>query len=870
MKKQLLFSKKFWGMALFCYFSVASPVSAVSILDIRSDMCVQNCGRLVLGAAKIQPNVIQWVGAQSTQSMIITESSRSFGFTGESSYKEDPVLANRWSYELTGSAAIGAPAPGGAAPSMGYFFAPENEGVVNASPKIQALQSGQSPAVVAPAIRGEGVLDGDGATQPALTLDITADGLSSTQACTGLEQCEMGQLSQATTFTVTPRVNTGLLPAGVEPVTHMLVELLTEEVNTGCTSGNTALLTRGLTSNSFVTDNYFHYLDGSGPSTAPRNCIHVFPFLVSVDKPFSFQVSRQRGTGNGYADYTFFVRGHYDRNDATKWQGSRKTYRLSTSDQVTVNQRPTASFTATPSSSTSLNVNLNASASFDPDGVISSYSWSTNAGSFIPTGVNSQVTFARAGTYTVTLTVVDNGGMSSIRQQSITVPSAPTVTAPVASFTMTPSSGNSPLNVQFNAGNSTPSPSARQIVGYKWTSSDGTPISSTSQPSATFRQVGQPTITLVVTDELGHKGTTSQSLTVTQGTVDPVDSPIADFTYTWLTPTRVQLDASNSLAPTGRVIEEYQWDTSDSQHIQTVDAITEIEFPSIGVYTVTLTVRDDEKDIGVKGQKIEVLSRTPPIAAFTLTPTEAEGFAVLTVDVNASGVSYDPDNSGAADGIGIVHYAWSWSGNGESGAMPSGTTSSVKFETAGTYTIELKVVDDEGVTALSSATVIVKNRALPTLGKGVLLSNTGAFSVMDNADVFGGVQRVSTGEFVATNSDILTTEEVDIIGTINVPEQHQGQVADVVAVFEYTGANDQVQLLMRTADSSFYKPFETWDFDVAKLNALNPSVALPASLSVPVYKGRFDNGVGNYRLFIGYRLESGDVLFNGDTYFNVK
>ena len=52
------------------------------------------------------------------------------------------------------------------------------------------------------------------------------------------------------------------------------------------------------------------------------------------------------------------------------------------------------------------------------------------------------------GTFTVTLTVTDNDGNTDTETRSI----GSTNDAPVPSFTATPSTGNSPLNVSFNAG----------------------------------------------------------------------------------------------------------------------------------------------------------------------------------------------------------------------------------------------------------------------------------------------------------------------------------------------------------------------------------------------------------------------------------
>jgi PKD repeat protein len=87
------------------------------------------------------------------------------------------------------------------------------------------------------------------------------------------------------------------------------------------------------------------------------------------------------------------------------------------------NQAPTASFTATPlSGSQPLTVHFDASASSDPDGSIASFSWSFGDGQ-TGTGQKPDHVYATAGTFTVTLTVTDNGAASDslVRANLITV-----------------------------------------------------------------------------------------------------------------------------------------------------------------------------------------------------------------------------------------------------------------------------------------------------------------------------------------------------------------------------------------------------------------------------------------------------------------
>lgn len=84
------------------------------------------------------------------------------------------------------------------------------------------------------------------------------------------------------------------------------------------------------------------------------------------------------------------------------------------------NQSPTASFT---DSCTNLACSFDGSGSSDSDGSIASYAWNFGDGNSSTASAPSH-TYAAAGTYTVQLTVTDNGGATNATSKSITVTSA--------------------------------------------------------------------------------------------------------------------------------------------------------------------------------------------------------------------------------------------------------------------------------------------------------------------------------------------------------------------------------------------------------------------------------------------------------------
>ena len=101
---------------------------------------------------------------------------------------------------------------------------------------------------------------------------------------------------------------------------------------------------------------------------------------------------------------------------------------------VGTNAPPTAAFTfSPPAPSTQDQVAFNGTGSSDSDGTVTGYSWNFGDGATDTTSGASPVhTYANPGTYTVTLTVTDNGGSTNSVQHAVTVTQATSTAGPAA------------------------------------------------------------------------------------------------------------------------------------------------------------------------------------------------------------------------------------------------------------------------------------------------------------------------------------------------------------------------------------------------------------------------------------------------------
>lgn len=175
----------------------------------------------------------------------------------------------------------------------------------------------------------------------------------------------------------------------------------------------------------------------------------------------------------------------------------------STSRQVTLNLPPRASFDFSCAGLTCTMTD----GSTDAAGSIVSRSWSFGDGA-VSTEANPSHTYGASGTFTVTLTVVDDGGESNAATRSVTVQAEAGKTPPSAAFDVTCGSATcSFLDRSSDADGA--------VTAWSWEFGDGA-TSAVRNPQHTYgvTALTEFTVTLTVTDDSGARSMASRSFTV--------------------------------------------------------------------------------------------------------------------------------------------------------------------------------------------------------------------------------------------------------------------------------------------------------------------------------------------------------------------
>ncbi|MBN2244268.1 MAG: PKD domain-containing protein [Candidatus Aminicenantes bacterium] len=223
-----------------------------------------------------------------------------------------------------------------------------------------------------------------------------------------------------------------------------------------------------------------------------------------------------------------------------------KGFKASAHTEIYIYVKPTAQFSASPiRGKAPLKVSFDASSSSDQDGKIKSYHWIFGDGGS-GTGMKTNHTFTKSGTFKVRLTVMDNDDFDDFTLREITVFEEPT-----AIFNRTPGIGLVPLDVDFDASKSFDRDG--KIVSYSWDFGDGTKGEG-KKTKHTYEKPGKYNAILTITDDNGLKNSLNKDIEVRT-------KPKAAFTFSpeqGVVPLLVKLDGSGSSDEDGHIV-KYLW-----------------------------------------------------------------------------------------------------------------------------------------------------------------------------------------------------------------------------------------------------------------------------------------------------------------------
>ena len=346
---------------------------------------------------------------------------------------------------------------------------------------------------------------------------------------------------------------------------------------------------------------------------------------------------------------------------------------LTRTNYITVTEPPpVANFTANPTSGLRPLLVVFTDTS---SGVISSWSWTFgDGGTSSVQNPNHQYTLA--GVFTASLRVTGPGGSSILTLTNyITVTEPP----PVANFTASPTSGLKPLTVIFA------DTSTGTISSWVWAFGDGG-TSGVQNPSHQYTSAGVFTVSLQVTGPGG-----SSILTRTNYIAVTEPPPVANFTATptnGLKPLTVAFtDTSTGL------ISSWAWMFGDGSTSSVQNPSH--QYLSAGVFSVTLQVSGPGGASFLTRTNYITVTEPPPTANFVANPTS--GLKPLTV-------AFTDTSTGAIS-------AWTWTfGDSSTSATQN---PSHQYNTAGVYTVSLRVTGPGGSSILTHTNFITVIEPLP-------------------------------------------------------------------------------------------------------------------------------------------------------------
>lgn len=183
----------------------------------------------------------------------------------------------------------------------------------------------------------------------------------------------------------------------------------------------------------------------------------------------------------------------------------------------------------------------------------------------------------------------------------------------------------------------------------------------------------------------------------------------------------------------------------------------------------------------------------------------------------------------------------------------------------GTYTLSVTWQEqDKIVSATTPFTVLAALPSLPSLGFAIGNTTTGE-GVETNSSFNGGATINNTAY---TQEAILSSQdEVVIKAYAEVETAHVGQEADLIVVIGLTPlplVNQETEQFYMIEENGGIIP---WSGVLAEIATFKKQTSLPKYPEFTLFSGQL--GSAAYRIFVGYRLKEGTIIFNGQQSINL-
>ncbi|SHJ60952.1 PKD domain-containing protein [Pseudozobellia thermophila] len=271
-------------------------------------------------------------------------------------------------------------------------------------------------------------------------------------------------------------------------------------------------------------------------------------------------------------------------------------------------------------------------------------------------------------------------------EEEPTPPVSPANEAPIAVASATPNKGSLPLKVNFNGGNSSDD---KAVVSYQWDFKDGQTATS-QNPEHTFTEAGTYEVVLQVRDEEGLSASDQVVVEVSAPENEAPTAKIGTNKKSGEVPLEVRFTGSGSSDDHG--IKSYAWNFKDGKTSSSADPVH--TFTEAGTYSVELTVTDEE---GLTDKaSVSITAEEPENEAPVSKPSANTQTGEAPAEIRFTGSNSTDDNA-------VTGYKWDFDdGSTSTEADPKHT-----FDTPGTYSVELEVVDEEGLKDTERLTITV-------------------------------------------------------------------------------------------------------------------------------------------------------------------